>query len=270
LGEDIKKHGLISSITLVRVGGDFQLLDGRDRLDAMELVGVLDWEKYPTAGGAAIQALAKGDDPYDHVVAANLHRRHLTGEQKRELIAKVLKAKPEASNRKIAKQTKADHKTVAAVRGDLESTGEIPQLEKTTGADGKQRKSRAKKVPEPMAVPHKRATGPTEISIEQRRADHAALGEPPEMPTQAEAEESYQETLYEQACLLLDEMAGATRQRFFAYLTAAYGDAIVERCLSLLMAMTKDQRAQFFAKYTELSAARAPARLKSNHTNAAD
>jgi hypothetical protein len=178
LGEDIKKHGLISSITLVRVGSDFQLLDGRNRLDAMELVGVLDWEKYPTAGGAAIQALAEGDDPYDHVVAANLHRRHLTGEQKRELIAKVLKAKPEASNRKIAKQTKADHKTVAAVRGDLESTGEIPQLEKTTGADGKQRKLRAKKIPEPKPpapVTDHRVNGSAEISVEQRRAENARL-----------------------------------------------------------------------------------------------
>jgi hypothetical protein len=43
-----------------------------------------------------------------------------------------------------------------------------------------------------------------------------------EMPTEAEAEESYQETLFDQACLLLDSMAAATRQRFFAYLKERY------------------------------------------------
>ena len=42
-----------------------------------------------------------------------MHRRHLTAEQKREMIAKVLKAQPEKSNRTIAKQTKVDDKTVA-------------------------------------------------------------------------------------------------------------------------------------------------------------
>ena len=38
-------------------------------------------------------------DPYAYVLSANVHRRHLTAEQKRELIAKVLKAQPEKSNR---------------------------------------------------------------------------------------------------------------------------------------------------------------------------
>jgi hypothetical protein len=61
------------------------------------------------------------------------------------LIAKVLKAKPEASNRQIAKQVKADDKTVATVRRELEATAEIPQLEKTTGADGKARTTKRKR-----------------------------------------------------------------------------------------------------------------------------
>ena len=43
-----------------------------------------------------------------------------------------------------------------------------------------------------------------------------------EIPTEAEAEESYQETLFDQACLLLGSMADATRQRFFAYLERKY------------------------------------------------
>jgi len=72
-------------------------------------------------------------------LSANIHRRHLTAEQKRESIAKVLKAQPSKSNRTIAKQAKVDDKTVAVVRGKLEATAEIPQLTKTIGADGKTR-----------------------------------------------------------------------------------------------------------------------------------
>ena len=35
-------------------------------------------------------------DPYAYVMSANLHRRHLTPEQRRELVAKLLKASPES------------------------------------------------------------------------------------------------------------------------------------------------------------------------------
>jgi hypothetical protein len=213
LGENIKTHGLKSRLKLYKG----KLLDGRNRLEAMELVGVaVDWRDDVAALGCPFDHLDERVDPYDYVIALNLHRRHLTSEQKRELIAKILKAKPETSNRKIAKQTKADHKTVAAVRRDLESIGEIPQLEKSTGSDGKQRKSRAKKALELARVPDHHATGSAEVSIEQRRAENARLDED--------------------------------------------GGDIVERALSLVTAMTDQQRAQFFAKYTELIAVRAPAR----------
>jgi hypothetical protein len=46
------------------------------------------------------------------------------------------------------------------------------------------------------------------------------------MPTEAEAEESYQETLYDQACLLLDSMSYSTAHRFSHYFKlkmAAFG-----------------------------------------------
>jgi len=201
LGEDIKKNGLLSPII---IGDDGGLVDGRNRLDAIELLG-MEFEfvraKYgPTKG--RITAIHSDDfdtvltgavrtlwdfkaNPYDFVISANLHRRHLTAEQKRDLIAKMLKAKPEASNRQIATQVKADHKTVAAVRNDLESVGEIPHLEKTVGADGKQYKSRPKKKaaapprpePEPEPVEH-RATGSAEISADDRRAYYAETENP--------------------------------------------------------------------------------------------
>jgi len=139
LGENIKIHGLKSHLKVYKG----KLLDGRNRIEAMELVGVsINWTD-PL--GRPFDHLNEQVDPYEYVIAVNLHRRHLTSEQKRELIAKVLKVKPEVSNRKIAKQTKADHKTVAAVRRDLKSTGEIPQLNKTVGANGKARKQPARR-----------------------------------------------------------------------------------------------------------------------------
>jgi hypothetical protein len=146
LGEDIKKNGLRAPVVVHGPPGNFCLLDGRNRLDAMELVGLPVIEQV----GDKLQLcphshVALEIDPYAFVLSANLHRRHLTAEQKREIIAKVLKAQPEKSNRQIAKQVKADHKTVSSERKKLEATGELPQLDKTTGADGKARPAKKKR-----------------------------------------------------------------------------------------------------------------------------
>ena len=70
------------------------------------------------------------------------------------------------------------------------------------------------------------------------------------MPTEEEADESWQNDLYDQACLLLERTADATRQRFFAYLADA--DHTVERALSLIAAMDDQQRRRFHDKYMEL------------------
>jgi hypothetical protein len=82
-------------------------------------------------------------DPYKYVISANALRRHLTREQKRELIAKVLKASPEKSDRHIAQMIKADHKTVSAVRQQAEARGEIPHV--TVRKDSRGRRTPAKR-----------------------------------------------------------------------------------------------------------------------------
>jgi hypothetical protein len=147
LGEDIKKRGLQTPIAIL-VGEDRteRLLDGISRLDAMELVGlsvVVDAELNSEV--VATQTVAGNIDPVAYVLSANVHRRHLTREQKAALIDRVLKAKPEQSNRTIAGQVKSDDKTVATRRKRLEATAEIPQLAKRTGADGKERKQPVRK-----------------------------------------------------------------------------------------------------------------------------
>jgi hypothetical protein len=153
LGEDIKVTGLTSAVVLWRdnVEAEAVLLDGRSRLDAIEAaigrpVHIDDEEIWIGNGldvrwrDSGVTIVGPPFDPYTYVVSANIHRRHLTAEQKRDLIAKVLKAQPEKSNREIARQVKDDHHKVGAVRRKLEATGEVSPVEKTTGKDGKARK----------------------------------------------------------------------------------------------------------------------------------
>jgi hypothetical protein len=74
-----------------------------------------------------------------HARRVNLTRRHLSQEQRRQLVADELRGDPSRSDRQIAAGFCVDHKTVGAARDRLGGTGEIPQLEKTTGTDGKAR-----------------------------------------------------------------------------------------------------------------------------------
>ena len=72
--------------------------------------------------------------------ALNLARRQLTQEQKRQLVADQLRETPNRSNRLIGKQLGVHHATVASVRSEMEGTGQIDQLERTVGNDGKARR----------------------------------------------------------------------------------------------------------------------------------
>jgi hypothetical protein len=160
LGEDIKANGLKSPVVIWSAEGEidkgrkrFFLLDGRNRLDAMELVGVQTvangklcpvrpenvQRRYSKAASRANSVA----DPYAYVISVNIQRRHLTTEERRELIANVLKAKPDASDLAIAKQTKTSDKTVAKVRKKMAARSEIPNVE--TRTDTKGRKQPAKK-----------------------------------------------------------------------------------------------------------------------------
>jgi ParB-like chromosome segregation protein Spo0J len=70
----------------------------------------------------------------------NILRRHLSRDQVRDLIAQQLKETPDWAARRIGRELGVDHKTVSAERDRLVATGEIPQLEKVVGSDGKQRR----------------------------------------------------------------------------------------------------------------------------------
>jgi len=77
------------------------------------------------------------------VLTLNLDRRHLSREQRREVIATVLRAHPEWSDNRIGHVTKTTDKTVGTVREELVTTSEIPKLDRLVGEDGKERPARA-------------------------------------------------------------------------------------------------------------------------------
>jgi hypothetical protein len=157
LGADIKKNGLRVPTIWWRDPATKQLflLDGRNRLDAIEasgrnIVDVTDlrgvllnsdyWYVLPPSGPRGVNY----PDPYDYVISANIHRRHLTAEQKRDVIAKLLEAHPEKSDRQIAETAKASPTTVGTVRYQMESTVQSGQLPKRIGKDGKTRRQQSR------------------------------------------------------------------------------------------------------------------------------
>jgi ParB-like chromosome segregation protein Spo0J len=157
---DIKKNGLREPITLYQD----MILDGRHRYKACNETGVT--AKYGLFEGTEAKARA-------FVISKNYHRRMVTAEKKRERIAELLKAQPEASDREIAKQAKVDHKTVGAVRSKKEATGEIPQLEKRKGRDGKTRnKPKAKAKAETKAEAKAKAEAKEKRDAEKRLFKH--------------------------------------------------------------------------------------------------
>jgi hypothetical protein len=114
---DIKVNGLREKITLF----EGKILDGRNRYRATFKAGIEpQFEEF------------KGDDPAAFVISRNIHRRHLTPKLKRDLIAKLLKATPEKSDREIGRITKTDNKTVAVVRAEQERREEIPHVSTRT------------------------------------------------------------------------------------------------------------------------------------------
>ncbi|MHB2017728.1 MAG: MT-A70 family methyltransferase [Candidatus Xenobia bacterium] len=66
---------------------------------------------------------------------------------RRNLVAEELRRDPSRSNRQIASLAGVHHETAAAVRAELETSGEIRQLEKTVGGDGRRRRARVQADP---------------------------------------------------------------------------------------------------------------------------
>jgi DNA-binding Lrp family transcriptional regulator len=139
LGEDIKAHGQQTPVVIfVDNGGKHWLLDGISRLEAMQRVGlqviendalnilVVDWQEIDEV------------DPVAYVLSANLHRRHLSARDKRELAGNLLEMFPSKSDRQIAEMVGLSHPTVRGVRTELEARGKIFHVETRVDTRGRE------------------------------------------------------------------------------------------------------------------------------------
>jgi hypothetical protein len=182
LGKDIRKHGLTSPIVLWRPDpkGQALLLDGRGRLDAIEMVVgapvvvgppsiMVEGKNFLALNKVVV--LDKSVDPWSYIVSANVHRRHLSVAQREEALAKIIARNPEKSDRQLAREIGVDHKTIGRARAKGEDVGSIPHV--SSRIDTKGRKQPARKDSKGRKQPaRKTATKPPPVSEEvlQQRA----------------------------------------------------------------------------------------------------
>ena len=135
LRDDISLRGIQIPILVDNTTGE--VIDGKLRKQIADELGI---KHIPTI---FVGRLAP-EERADLRLAVNLYRRHLTQAQMREMIAWTLRERPEASDRCVAGQTGANHRTVAGVRKQLVAGGEILHLPNRTGLDGKKYPAAAK------------------------------------------------------------------------------------------------------------------------------
>jgi len=164
LGEDIKANGLAHSIALWRANPDapLELLDGRNRLDAIERItgapvrvrpqfvsppvievkAADDWHTVEAQGGVGVEILDSSVDPYAYVISTNIKRRHLNVEQRQQLLIALIARAPEKSNRQIGKEIGVTDKTVAHARAKGEDVRIIPNVSTRTDTRGRKQPAR--------------------------------------------------------------------------------------------------------------------------------
>lgn len=176
LTADIRAHGIKTPVIVTDAD---DVPDGHSRLMIAAEMGpaLADIPLKVEAGLTAEQAR--------HLATTlNTHRRQLTPEQVREKIAAVLKADPEVSDRLIAAQVQACHKTVGRAWKKLTANGALPQTTRTKGKDGRKRPpAKTKKAPPPTPTAPKpaRATDVPEIPVpaDSPQLVPRGIGKPP-------------------------------------------------------------------------------------------
>lgn len=121
LKADIAARGVMVPVEYDETGA---VLDGHHRLRACEELGITEWPRIVRGG-------LSDEDKLEHVLTLNLARRHLSREQRRELVGNLRERG--WSFRRIGERLGVHHDTVA---DDLSVVG-FPTPERITGADGK-------------------------------------------------------------------------------------------------------------------------------------
>lgn len=119
LKADIAKRGVLVAVELDDAGN---ILDGHHRVQAAQELGLQDWPQIVRIG-------LTEDEKRTHARKLNMARRHLSREQRREMIEATARENPNKSNRQIANDLGVSEHTVASVRGDN------PELRRAQNAD---------------------------------------------------------------------------------------------------------------------------------------
>ncbi|WP_405071565.1 ParB N-terminal domain-containing protein [Kribbella sp. NBC_01510] len=114
LKADIAERGVLVAVVIDQDG---RTIDGHHRRQICAELGI----DYPVE----VRKVADDADAREIALTLNVARRHLTREQKRQLIATEIERSPDDSDRAIGRRLGADHKTVGSVRREL--SGEFPQ-----------------------------------------------------------------------------------------------------------------------------------------------
>jgi ParB-like chromosome segregation protein Spo0J len=180
LAADIEKHSQREPIVFAEIDGVRTLIGGRHRLDACAMIGREAWTiTVALEDDAAVRAF---------IISQNVHRRHLTPEQRQARLEAVIIANPEKSDRAIAKKVGVSQPTVSKTRKKMATTDKGFSVEKRTGIDGRTRKLPVKKVAKDeaqdvcnafaadlSAAINGFAVGTPELSADERKAQYAAL-----------------------------------------------------------------------------------------------
>jgi len=130
LKDDIAERGVMVPIEFDEQGN---VLDGHHRLKICAELGIEDYPKIIRTGMSE-------PEKWTHARKLNMARRHLTREQRRELIQEQIKDTPELSDRQIAKMLGVSHSTVGIIRGELIDSGQVDNSTTSIGLDGKEYK----------------------------------------------------------------------------------------------------------------------------------
>lgn len=204
LRADIEAHGIRVPVDVDEHG---DILDGHHRSLIAHSLGI-------TCPQRVLPGLTEAEK-VAHALAVNVHRRTLSREQKRDLLAASIKAEPAASDAEHARRTGTSDKTAAAVRRDLEAGSEIPSLSERRGKDGKAY---------PASQPSRPQTSPASASAAGQMAtapgpDPIGAGEPDVGHLPIEEHPDYQDALPTVAQTADDDLAARMAETDARYLS---------------------------------------------------
>ena len=197
LRRSIRAEGIHTPVVRDQHG---RLIDGVERV---AVAGELNLRSYP------VRTVHCPDErTFRHLrLELNCNRRQLDRRQRREIISRELSQSPDLSDRFVASLVGVSHRTVAAVRAELEATGQIARMAATVGRDGRRRRL-------PVI--------PTETRTEADRAAEVlrALADPPPRPIRLQVEHTDVAEVLHQSITLAEQKAKRGDVKASALLTS--------------------------------------------------